>query len=98
MKELAYDSRKLEALCREYHVKRLAIFGSVLRGEDTPASDLDLLVEFQPENIPGLFRFFDLQHEFTQLFGKSVDLNTLGFLNGVFRDEVKNHAQSIYAE
>ncbi|HEY3874387.1 MAG TPA: nucleotidyltransferase domain-containing protein, partial [Candidatus Kapabacteria bacterium] len=53
MQKLEVDRTKLEALCREYHVKRLALFGSALRGEDTPGSDLDLLVEFEPGKIPG---------------------------------------------
>ena len=95
--KLIYDAKQLEELCRAYQVKRLAVFGSVLRGEDTPSSDLDLLVEFEPEARIGLFRFVRLQRELGEVFRKSVDLNTAGFLNRAFRDIVVGHAQPIYA-
>jgi predicted nucleotidyltransferase len=97
MDQLNYDRERLEALCRNYHVKRLAVFGSVLSGEDTPASDLDLLVEFSPESPIGLFGLMRLQRELGNLFGKNVDLNTAGFLNRSFRDDVVQHAKAIYA-
>ncbi len=94
---LPHDPRKLEALCREYHVKRLAVFGSYLRGDAKPESDLDLLVEFEPQARIGLFKFVDLQRKLEDIFGKTVDLNSAGFLNKTFREDVKQHAQPIYA-
>ncbi len=97
MNELNYNREQLEAVCRAYHVKRLAVFGSTLRGEQRPESDLDLLVEFEPGKSPGLIRFFTLEGTFTDLFNRSVDLSTPGFLHSSFRDEVKQHAQPIYA-
>ena len=96
MRELTYDREQLAALCRAYHIKRLAVFGSVLRDEDTPASDLDLLVEFEGPKTPGL-RFFRLERELSALFGHKVDLNTRGFLSPYFRDEVAATAYPIYA-
>ncbi len=97
MSNLNYDKERLEAVCREYNIKRLAVFGSYLRGEQKPASDLDLLVEFEPGKIPGLFRFFSIQRTLGELFQKNVDLSSPGFLHKSFREEVKQHAQPIYA-
>jgi predicted nucleotidyltransferase len=94
---LDYDRNQLDRLCREYHVTRLAVFGSVMRGEETPTSDLDLLIEFEPQKKPGLIRFFGLQNKFEQIFGRPVDLNTAGFLNIAFRDRVVQNARAIYA-
>ncbi len=97
MNQLDYDRERLEALCRNYHVKRLAVFGSVLSGEDTPASDLDLLVEFSPEHGVGLFGLARLQRSLGEVFGRTVDLNTAGFLDKSFRAQVVNDAKPIYA-
>jgi predicted nucleotidyltransferase len=91
------DRARLEALCREYQVKRLAVFGSYLRNEQTPTSDLDLLVEFEPDASPGLFKFVSLERELGLVFDKKVDLNTAGFLNKAFRATVVEHAQTFYA-
>ena len=96
MPDLQIDRTKLEALCREYHVKRLALFGSRTRGEERPDSDLDVLVEFEEGGTPGL-KFFRLERELSELLGYRVDLNTPKFLSPYFRDEVMAHVQSIYA-
>ncbi len=93
---IPYDNSKLESLCREYHVQRLAVFGSVARGEDTPGSDLDMLVEFEPGRTPGL-AYFNLQEELSYLFGQTVDLNTAAFLSRYFRDQVVREAKPLYA-
>jgi predicted nucleotidyltransferase len=93
---LTYDAKLLEDLCRTYRVKRLAVFGSVLRGEDKPASDLDLLVEFEGPRTPGL-HFFRFERELSALFGHKVDLNTPKFLSPYYRDEVSASAHNIYA-
>ena len=97
MNDLAYDSARLEALCREYHVKRLAVFGSVLRGDANPGSDLDLLVEFQMGHGVSLFGLARLQRSLTEVFSRTVDLNTAGFLDKSFRAKVVHDAKSIYA-
>ena len=95
MKNLEVDRIRLESLCRQYHVKRLAVFGSVLSGDDSPGSDLDLLVEFESGKTPGL-AYFHLQDELSYLFGQTVDLNTPGFLSRYFREEVVRNAQNVY--
>jgi predicted nucleotidyltransferase len=97
IRNLNVDQSKLEGLCREYHVKRLAVFGSYLRGDEKPTSDLDLLVEFEPQARIGLFKFVHFEQRLGEVFGKKVDLNSAGFLNKAFREEVISHAQPIYA-
>jgi predicted nucleotidyltransferase len=96
VKQLVYDHNRLEALCSQYQVQKLSVFGSVLHDEDTPASDLDLLLEFKPESKVGMFGFVRLQRELGEVFGRTVDLNTAGFLNRAFRNEVVQHAHPIY--
>ena len=83
---------QLAALCRQYHVRQLAYFGSVLRADFGPASDVDVLVEFEPDRTPGL-AFFTLQHELSQLLGRAVDLNTPEDLPPTFRADVCRDAR-----
>ena len=85
----------LADFCRRNHVRRLALFGSVLRDDFTSASDVDLLVEFEPDHVPGL-RFFTLERELSRLLGRKVDLNTRGFLGRHLVDEVLAEAQDLY--
>jgi uncharacterized protein len=92
---LSFDHEALARLCERYGIRRLAIFGSVLRGENRPNSDLDILVEFRPGSVPGL-AFITLQNELTALFGRTVDLVTPGFLSPHFRDRVVLEASPLY--
>jgi uncharacterized protein len=86
---------ELVAICKRYHIRRLSLFGSVLRDDFRPDSDVDMLVEFDPEHVPGL-AFFSLQDELSDLLGRSVDLNTPGFLSPLFRESVKAQASVLY--
>jgi predicted nucleotidyltransferase len=97
MKQLTYDHERLQALCRDYQVKKLAVFGSTLSGEDRPDSDLDLLVEFIPSHGVSLFGLARLQRALGEVFGRTVDLNTAGFLDKSFRSQVVSNAKPIYA-
>jgi hypothetical protein len=81
--------------CRRHHIRRLAIFGSAIRDDFTDQSDVDVLVEFDPEHIPGL-EFFTMHEELGDLIGRRVDLNTAGFLSPYFRDQVIAEAEVIY--
>ena len=81
--------------CRTNRIRRLALFGSILRDDFGPQSDIDVLVEFEPETHVGL-RFFALQDELTRLFGRTVDLHTPGFLGKQFRDRVLQEASVQY--
>jgi predicted nucleotidyltransferase len=92
---LKVDRSRIAEFCRRHHIRRLALFGSALRADFGPASDVDVLVEFEPGHVPGL-AFFTMQEELTSLFGRSVDLNTPGFLSRYFRQEVLNEAEPLY--
>lgn len=81
--------------CRRNHIRRLALFGSVLREDFTPESDVDVLVEFEPGKTPGL-AFFRMQDELTEILGRKVDLHTDGCLSPYFKDEVLAEARDIY--
>lgn len=85
----------VSALCQKRRIKRLAVFGSALRDDFTPDSDLDLLVEFEADAAVGL-EFFAIERELTDLIGRKVDLNTAGFINKRFRDRVLAEARVVY--
>ena len=86
---------KIAEFCRRHHIRRLSLFGSVLRDDFGPDSDVDVLVEFETGHVPGL-AFFDMEAELSQILGRKVDLSTLQFLSRYFRDEVLNEAQEQY--
>jgi predicted nucleotidyltransferase len=92
---LVLDRDALAALCRRHGIRRLALFGSALRGELRPDSDLDILVEFTPGHSVGL-RFITIQSELTALLGRPVDLSTPGFLSPHFRQRVLDEAVPLY--
>jgi predicted nucleotidyltransferase len=89
------DTERLAELCRRYGVRRLAFFGSVLRYDFTPESDLDVLVEYLPGVKTGL-AFIGLENDLSELFGRKVDLNTPNSLHRRFRDEVLAEAENVY--
>ena len=82
--------------CRRNHIRRLALFGSVLRDDFRPDSDVDVLVAFEPGHVPG-FAFVGLQEELSALLGRPVELHTAGFLSRYFRDRVLAEAEVLYA-
>ena len=86
---------KIAEFCRRHHIRRLSLFGSVLRDDFGPDSDVDVLVEFETGHVPGL-AFFGMEAELSQILGRKVDLSTLQFLSRYFRDEVLNEAQEQY--
>ena len=92
---LPLPREQLAALLARWGVRRALLFGSAIHGELRPDSDLDLLVDFKPERIPGL-GFFELEHELSALLGRRVDLNTFDFLSPYFRKEVLAEAQVVY--
>lgn len=87
IRHIDIPSEAIAAFCGRHHIRRLGLFGSVLRDDFTPDSDLDVLVEFEEGHTPGL-AFFGMQEELSDLLGRQVDLNTPGFLSRYFRDEV----------
>jgi len=92
---LTVDRDRISEFCRRHHIRRLALFGSVLRADFGPTSDVDVLVEFEPDHVPGL-AFFTMQQELSTLIGRPVDLNTPGFLSRYFRESVLNEAEPLY--
>lgn len=91
------DRSALKDFCRRHHIRRLAFFGSVLRDDFTPTSDVDVLVEFEPGHVPGL-AFFEMQDELSRILGRRVDLNTPGGLSPYFRDRVVAEAEDQHVE
>ncbi|MGD8441198.1 MAG: nucleotidyltransferase family protein [Holophagae bacterium] len=88
-------SAKITDLCRRWHIRRLAFFGSVLRDDHGPESDIDVLVEFERDHVPG-FDFITIQDELTEIFGQQVDLHTPSTLSKYFRDDVLDRARTFY--
>ncbi len=86
---------KVADFCRRHHIRKLMLFGSVLREDFRPESDIDVLVEFEPGTRVGL-RFFTIERELSELSGRKVDLHTPGFLSKYFREDVLREAQVQY--
>jgi len=89
---------QIAAFSRRHRIRRLAFFGSVLRDDFTPDSDVDVLVEFEPGARVGLIRFAGIENELSRLIGRKVDLNTAGFLSPYYRDEVLREAEAAYEQ
>jgi hypothetical protein len=81
--------------CQRHHIRKLALFGSVLREDFRTDSDVDVLVEFEPGHVPG-FDFFAMQEELSSILGREVDLHTPGFLSPHFREQVEADAKVQY--
>jgi predicted nucleotidyltransferase len=93
--KIEIPAKRVRDFCRRHHIRRLALFGSVLRDDFRPDSDVDVIVEFESGHAPGL-DFFAMQEELSGIFGRSVDLNTPGFLSSHFRDRVLADAEVQY--
>ena len=92
------DREKIADFCRRNYIRRLALFGSVLRDDFVPDSDVDVLVEFEAGHVPGL-AFIRLEQELSRILGgRRVDLVTPKFLNERIRDRVLSDAEVQYAE
>ena len=92
---MTLPQQQITEFCRGHHIRRLAIFGSVLHGDQRPGSDLDILVGFEAGYTLG-FKFFEIEEELSRIIGRKVDLNTPGFLSRYFRDQVLAEAQILY--
>ncbi len=92
---IAIPQEQIAAFCRRHHIRRLALFGSVLREDFGPDSDVDVLVEFEPGHVPG-FEFFTWEEELSALLGRRVDLHTPSSLSPYFRDTVLAEAETFY--
>jgi predicted nucleotidyltransferase len=86
---------QIAAICKNYGIRKLSVFGSALRSDFGRGSDVDVLVEFEPDRLPGL-AFFTIERELAEALQRKVDLNTPDFLSKYFRDEVLAEAEAIY--
>jgi predicted nucleotidyltransferase len=87
---------KLAGFCKKNHIRKLSLFGSAIRGEIGPDSDIDLLVEFEEGRTPGLFSIVRMEMELAETLGRKVDLRTPDDLSQYFRDEVMRNARLAY--
>ena len=90
----AIDRDTIAEFCRRHHIASLRLFGSILRDDFGPESDVDVLVEFQEGHTPGL-DFFSMQDELTSIIGRKVDLNTPACLSRYFRNQVLSEAREL---
>lgn len=93
---VSIDDERLQEFCSAHGIRRLGLFGSALRGQLRPDSDIDLLVQFEHDRTPGLLGISQLELELGDLLSRSVDLRTLGDLSQYFRDEVAAKARTLY--
>jgi len=91
------DKKQIADFCRKHHIMKLALFGSVLTERFGPDSDVDVLVEFYPANVPGLFALAGMEMELSDILGRNVDMRTPEDLSRYFRDEVVRGALIQYA-
>jgi len=89
--------KEIEIFCRKHHIRKLSIFGSALRDDFTPESDVDVLVEFEPGQVVGFFRLSGIELELSHLMRRTVDLRTPAELSRYFRQEVLDTAEVQYA-
>ena len=95
---VAIPKESLEAFCLRNHIRKLSLFGSVLTPRFRPESDVDTLVEFDPEHIPGFLRLARMERELSGILGRRVDIRTPEDLSRYFRDEVVASAAVQYEQ
>ena len=87
---------RIADVCRRYGVRELSLFGSVLRDDFRPDSDVDILVCFKPDARIGLIKYHELQEELASILGRKVDLVSKDWLNPVIRDDVIRSSKVIH--
>jgi len=96
--DLKIDRDKLSEVCDKYQVEFLGVFGSVARGEDRQASDMDLLVRFSPQAKIGYFKMYDIEKKLADSLGRKVDLVTQEALSPYIKDRVYSDLKVIYGQ
>ena len=94
--KISIPKDRIAEFCKRNRVRRLSLFGSVLRKDFGPDSDVDILVEFEPGARIGLIRLSGLEIELGNIVGRKVDLNTPGFLSKYYRDQILAEADVQY--
>lgn len=87
---------RIAEFCKKHHIRRLALFGSILRDDFGPDSDIDVLVEFEPEERVGMIRLAGMEIELSDMLGRKVDMNTTGFLSPYYRQRIVKEAEVQY--
>ncbi len=91
--------RNISEFCKRNHIRSLSLFGSILRYDFSQSSDIDLLVEFEADYVPGFFDLIEMEEELSSIFGgRKVDLKTPDDLSRYFRDDVIAEAEAVYLE
>ena len=93
---ITIPGKEIEAFCQRYPIHRLSLFGSILRDDFAPESDVDVLVEFEPNAGIGYFELVQMQTELSTIFRREVDLLTPNALSRQFRERILNTAQVVY--
>ena len=96
--QIYVDSGRVAEFCRRHRIRKLSLFGSVLRDDFRPDSDVDVLVEFEPGAAVGLIRLAGLEIELAGILGRKVDVNTPQCLSHYFRDQVLSEAEVLYVK
>jgi predicted nucleotidyltransferase len=94
---IAIDREHVTAFCRRHHVRKLSLFGSVLRDDFRPESDVDVLVEFEPDYRIGFLGMAGMEIELSEILGRKADLRTPAELSRYFREEVMASAEVTFA-
>ncbi len=93
------NEERIIEFCKDNHIKQISLFGSALRSDFTPDSDIDILVRFEGSHTPGYFDLIRMEEELSSILGqREVDLRTPEDLSRYFRDSVVNAAEVIYAK
>ena len=95
--QIPIPRKKIINFCHKYQIRKLSLFGSVLTNQFRPQSDIDVLVEFDPDHNMSLFEMISMERELNQLFGHKVDLKTPQELSRYFRDQVMEESEILYA-
>ena len=90
------SKEELANFCKKNNIRKLSVFGSFIREQLRPDSDIDILVEFEPNHTPGLFSIIRMEMELSEIIGRKVDLRTPEDLSKYFRDEVVKNAKLQY--
>jgi uncharacterized protein len=98
MKKISISKKQIAEFCRRNHIRKLSLFGSVIRDDFGPDSDVDVLVEFEQGAKVGLLTMARIERELSVLFNRKVDLRTSEDLSRYFRQEVQNTAMVQYAK
>ena len=97
MVRIPVETEKIALYCRRYFIRKLSLFGSVLRDDFRSDSDVDVLVEFFPGHVPGFLKIAEMERELSSLLGgRTVEIRTPGDLSRYFRDEVLGEAKALY--